>query len=131
VKPEIWMPIVMSAALAVSLGYVIVALLYWRLEKIMGPKPDDDVKGVPPEWMGFAERLVFGPAFYIAPEEAATGALVWLGLKMAANWQQQHPEISKKDHILHRRHSVRALLLGFVSLAIAAGSAIFVRWATP
>ncbi len=120
-------PLVMSAVVAMALGQAIVEPINERLKNLIRPHLRDDVPGVPPGLMGAVERLVFAPAFYLAPIAAAAGALVWLGLKMAANWE--HSPVNDPAYpnltLVHRRHSVRALLMGFISLAVAAASGLF------
>jgi hypothetical protein len=124
-----WLPLVLSSLVAVLVGQAIVEPLNSYLKNRIGAHPRDNVKGVPPWLIGSIERLVFGPAFYLAAKEAALGALVWLGLKMAANWEHapedtpDYPNLS----LIHRRHSVRALLMGFISLAIAAVAGLLVH----
>jgi hypothetical protein len=122
-----WAPLVALAVaiVAAGVGWAIVELVDRRWLKYIPCDPHEAVKGVQDWLLGVVERLVFAPAFYLAPKEAAAGALVWLGLKMAANWQ--HPP-NGNDLIIHRRRSVRALLLGFISLAVAGASGLLARW---
>ena len=115
----------MSAIFAAALGQAIVGPLNGGLINIMPPHPRAALRGVPSWLMGVVKCSVFAPAVYLAPKEAAIGAFAWLGLKMAANWQQPvEPNIA----LIHTRHSVRALLLGFLSLSIAAASGVYFRW---
>lgn len=119
-------PLWAAAAFAVLAGLPLLEALYVWLEGRMDNPGTNSGKGVPGILTGGIERAIFAPAFVLVPEQAATGAFAWLTLKLAANWQQ-HPakgEI-RRDH---RRRAVRALLLGFLSLAIAAAFGLYFRW---
>jgi hypothetical protein len=116
-----WRPIVASALAAVIVGCLIVNPLHALLERRMDPRGSPGKKGVQPWLMGLIERLVFAPAFLLSPDRAATGAFAWLALKLAANWQHQPAaDETGEQRRDHRRRAVRALLLGLLSLAIAA-----------
>jgi hypothetical protein len=121
-------PLLASALVAAIVGLPIIQGLYLWLEERMDNPGSSSGKGVPPLLMGVIERLIFAPAFVLAPRDAATGAFAWLTLKMAANWQQQLGKDEDKSHRRgHRRRAVRALLLGLLSLAIAAASGLLFR----
>jgi hypothetical protein len=122
-------PLLASALVAAIAGLPIIQALYLWLEARMDNPSADSGKGVPPWLTGVIERLVFAPAFVLAPSDAATGAIAWLTLKLAANWQQQLATGEDRSYRRdHRRRGVRALLLGLLSLAIAAAFGLYFGW---
>lgn len=128
----IWLPV--AAAATVAVGHLIMWPFHEHIERKAGLSRMEVygrvVCGVPSWLTGANERAVFAPAFVIAPAEGATGALVWLGLKMAANLERDLPEplgVEKGDALKLRRRAFLALISGFLSLAIAAFVGLSIR----
>jgi hypothetical protein len=68
-------------------------------------------KGSVPGWaMGLLERFFFTSAVAVAPPAAIAAMPVWLGIKLAANWQR------KKPTKYTRSASILAVAIGLVAM---------------
>ncbi len=89
---------------------------HMRLEK---EDEDPDTLAVPPWLLGMLERLFFTIVIAFQVPGAAVAMMVWLTVKMAANWNR--PQIPN-DKIVSTRRSRRAmsaLLAGLVAMGFA------------
>jgi hypothetical protein len=120
-----------AAVLAVALGQAIAGSFYYGIEHWAKLTRNDvygeeasTIKGVPSWLTGVIETVVFAPAFVLFPTDAATGAFVWLALKMAVNWQR---DMLTDQGLKLRRRAFLALLSGFLSMSVAAVVGLTVR----
>ena len=106
----------------------------WGALKRWRPEIEDkfpEIPGVPNYVIGLGERFFFTVVIANAGASAAVAMMVWLTVKMAANWNrpwsgssQQEREVKK-----HLRRAVASLFAGLVSMTFALiGGLICAGW---
>jgi hypothetical protein len=102
--------------LSVHGGAIFTSILNFILEKYDSRLRKQNKPNVPSCLTGFIERFIFTAVIGFAGTDSLpyVGALMggWLGLKLAANWQQRHDEFARARGIL-------ALINGLISLFFA------------
>lgn len=106
---------------AVGLSGWIGGLAAAAVSKTIRDEPSDP-KG---QWTGLVERVAFTAVAFFDPGVALAGALPWLALKIAANWEPRTSEKPRLQAAL-AKHRTASLLGGVTSLmfAIAGGAVV-------
>jgi hypothetical protein len=113
--------------IAVVGGWLVCAGLFWIVNKVSG-LPAGKPKPHVPAWLsGVVERGVFACAIAAVGLDGSLIAAMggWMALKLATNWNRDPWTDEEKSDKLRKERGFRALLVGLVSLAMAAfGGAI-------
>jgi hypothetical protein len=117
---------IVGLIVSLGLGWLVVELFRLVLSPWTGDKPDKkDRPYVPPSATGLVERLFFTTLYGLLtdPSGVPTVMFTWLAAKLAANWGH----ISKANDPIVTTFTIRALLLGLLSMLAALIGGVIVR----
>lgn len=119
------------AGLAASIGVaepIVPWFNRWLKARLPRYYEERDDERVPPSLTGRIERFAFTFFVVAYPGGATAGMFVWLGLKMAANWnkdaittvsEEVYRQAARFEKLVWNRHAFVGLLTGFVSMCFA------------
>jgi hypothetical protein len=102
-------------------GYVVVGAFLWLSRRTIG-LPRKGTFTCDQLWIGGTERFIATTLVIVAPRYVGAFAVVWVGLKLASNWQRQ-----KGDSPAVRKGTLLALAGNAWSLFIAIAAGWYVK----
>ena len=117
--------VLLGFGLSLGVGHLCVGLFHKWMQAKLPPLIDEPSpkKEIQVAWTGFVERALFTFFVIVQPGPALPAMMVWLGQKMASNWNKALPAPAKgnarEDMIIRNRHAFLGLLTGLISMGFA------------
>ena len=131
-------PWLMGLLFSLGIGHMAVLVFLTRLRNYMNLGPKSGEKSVTeavPSWlMGVGERLFFTIAVGVNLSGAGVAMMVWLTLKLAANWNRpgrlnaREGLDDEERELLLVRWALSAALAGLLSMTFALIGGLIVQW---
>ena len=120
---------VFGLLITLGLGHGVIGPIHaWLHERIKPPRLPG--KGVPAGFTGFVERLVFFLIVVFDMPGFTVSMMVWLGIKMATNWNRPGLAASDAEAEARRaRGAIAAAVLGLMSMGFALVGGLICRGA--
>ena len=118
--------------ITLGIGHGVIKLIHtWLHDRIKPPRPVGE--GVPAGFTGFVERAGFFLFVVFDMPGITVSMMVWLGIKMAANWNRPGlvPSDDSDAGARRARGAIAAAVLGLLSMGFALVGGLICRGAIP
>lgn len=114
---------IVGLVLSALVGYMLVGVFLFWLRAKLGVPFEKESPGVSPGITGGMERIFFSSLVAADASGYATAMIVWLALKLVANWNR--PDETERTR---RLWGISGLVAGLMSLWVALLGGLFIKW---